>query len=392
MSTHNWRAIIPLLSVSLAMMLLGCNNKTSGNHELYYAEYSESDNLDWDEKIPVFHYWTHKDGEIPDDSVNTWEKACEEAFVPTPTERRYVHGYYRSMNQFVTVNDLIELWYRENKYRGNDAFTFWRLDQYQNLVCRHCDHSESARLIKKAVESLMDYEAETQWDLNFQASLRNDLKEFYERRLLKLSLYCPEDLGEALRHEEEAWQDYNKKLSIAYNLLESSPDGLDGSAWPMSMAGIAEDNLDMRIASLEDYLRINENSFCFPEEDGTVGIGMVMHESDDFISELREDENHQPLSVRKKALDEEVAAWIQWMNARTNVSLLLSGNTRDEYEAVTGSIIRRKFIMLKNRYQGYGVTSQDVLDCLIPYDTDSDGLYGPSFSEKWRSLYGYDLF
>lgn len=391
MSTHHLRAIIPLLSTSLAI-LLSCNETALGNHELYFAEYSASDSIDWDEKIPVFHYWKHEEGETSDGTIYTWEGACEDAFRPEPTERRYVHGYYRSMNQFVTVNDLIELWYKENKERGNDAFTFWRMNQYQNLVCRHCDDSESARLIKNAVENLLDYEAETQWDLNYQASLRNDLKEFYERRLLKLCLYGPDDLSDALRQEEEAWQDYNKKLSTAYNLLESSPDGLEGSSWPTSMAGITEDNLDMRIASLEDYLRLNENSFRFPEEDGTVGIGMVIHESDDFISELREDENHQPLSARKKALDEEVAAWIHWMNARTKVSLLLGDSKRDGYESVTGSIIRRKFIMLKNRYQGYGVTSQDVLNCLIPYDTDSEGLYGPSFSEKWRSLYGDVLF
>ena len=77
MSTHNGRAIILLLLVSLAI-LLGCNDKASSNRESYFAEYSESDNLDWDEKIPVFHYWKHEEGETSDATLNTWEGACED--------------------------------------------------------------------------------------------------------------------------------------------------------------------------------------------------------------------------------------------------------------------------------------------------------------------------
>jgi hypothetical protein len=42
--------------------------------------------------------------------------------------------------------------------------------------------------------------------------------------------------------------------------------------------------------------------------------------------------------------------------------------------------------MLKNRYAGYGIISNDIYSCLMPYSINDDELDGPSFDERWDSL------
>ena len=67
-------------------------------------------------------------------------------------------------------------------------------------------------------------------------------------------------------------------------------------------------------------------------------------------------------------------------------SSLLNGLKKDCYDNATNNVRRKKLIMLKNRYQGYGVTSEDIMSCLIPYTASDVELNGPSFDEKWKSL------
>ena len=79
-------------------------------------------------------------------------------------------------------------------------------------------------------------------------------------------------------------------------------------------------------------------------------------------------------------------AWKKWMERRATVSSLLAGLCKEVYDNSTNNVRRHKYIMLKNRYQGYGLTSQDVMECLIPYTASDEELDGPSFNERWKVL------
>jgi hypothetical protein len=90
-----------------------------------------------------------------------------------------------------------------------------------------------------------------------------------------------------------------------------------------------------------------------------------------------------PVPELRRVLDEERRAWQSWMRSRDGVSSLLDGLCRDCYDNATNNVRRLKLIMLKNRYQGYGMTSGDVMGCLVPRDVPDGDLSGPGFEEKW---------
>jgi hypothetical protein len=79
-------------------------------------------------------------------------------------------------------------------------------------------------------------------------------------------------------------------------------------------------------------------------------------------------------------------AWKKWQKSRAMVSSLLTGLCKEVYDNSTNSVRRHKYIMLKNRYRGYGLTSNDVMECLIPYTATEEELGGPSFNERWDAL------
>ena len=85
-----------------------------------------------------------------------------------------------------------------------------------------------------------------------------------------------------------------------------------------------------------------------------------------------ENEYAYPVSARTRELTAEMNAWKKWMQGREAVSSLLSGWLKDVYDNSTNNVRRRKYIMLKNRYQGYGAVNGDVLETLISYEASDE--------------------
>ena len=74
------------------------------------------------------------------------------------------------------------------------------------------------------------------------------------------------------------------------------------------------------------------------------------------------------------------------MAARRTVSSLLSGLCKETYDNATNNVRRYKLIMLKNRYQGYGLVSGDILDCILSYDCSDSEIGVFSFERNWNNL------
>ena len=167
----------------------------------------------------------------------------------------------------------------------------------------------------------------------------------------------------------------------------------------MAISGILCDDAQTRETSLADFYFALTDSLDYEVRHKKSVIGVyelekhteiqeekVLREYRNFMNSLVEDEFSYPISQRKKVLAMEMNAWRKWMGCRKEVSSLLTGLVKDCYDNATNNVRRKKLIMLMNRYQGYGLTSGDVMRCLLPYDASDDELSGPSFDEKRKKL------
>ena len=384
----------------------------NNNTELYY-EKVEKDNeiVDWDEKIPVFHHWRELDSieyyfDVPsDEEVERWKTTCEDRNQLESAPWQFVQGDYANMNQFVTVTDFYELWYHEDSYLENDDLTTWRLMQYDSLSFIQADSEfDKFNALRNAIQGLLLYEPQSQWDMNFHSGLEADFQEYYDRVLYREAVnHSDKELAALLRKEQASWLDYHAALDSAYRVIDGDPHGMVGSAWSMAICGIAYDNAQMRASSLEDFYFALTDSLDYHYVHKRSMIGeyeilrhakisdkSVLREYDRFM-EYFEDKTFfdpeycYPVEKLKSVLKNEKKAWLRWMASRDEVSAVLTGLCKECYDNSTNNVRRHKLIMLKNRYQGFGVTSQFILDCLLPYGCHDSEIAAFSFEENYKS-------
>ncbi len=106
------------------------------NYEQLFYKPTDSTRNAWNDTVHVFHYW--RDIEKGDylfdaptgEQVTSWERLCEESNQYDPKQNTGVPGYFLNMNQYVTIYDFRELWYRDDPYIDDLDLTLWRLVQY----------------------------------------------------------------------------------------------------------------------------------------------------------------------------------------------------------------------------------------------------------------------
>ena len=412
--------IVALTSVALGTC--GCRQRNGGapapvpaadSLELFTQRAAADADVDWDEEIPVFHLWRDIPSgdyyfDVPSvEQVGEWKSLCEERNPLDSVPRRYVQDYFGHMNQYVTVNDFIELWYHDSSHREDDGLTTWRLMQYDPDTFFPPDSEfDKFFAIRNVIQGLLLYEPQSQWDLNCHSGLEADFQEYYGRLLVREAVRHTEDgrLADALVREQEAWEGYHAALDSAFRVIDGSPDGAVGSAWPMAICGILLDDARTRAVSLEDFYFALADSLDYEvrnrrsviaqydiERHARVTDGAVLDEYRRFMAFFGDGSFFDPVfgypeAELRKALGDERAAWQAWMSSRRQVSSLLSGLCKETYDNATNNVRRRKLIMLKNRYEGYGLASGDVLGCLLPYDCADSEIGTFSFEERWRSL------
>ena len=380
--------------------------------ELFTQRTDADADVDWDEEIPVFHLWRDIPSgdfyfDVPSpERVGEWMALCEGRNPLDSASRRYVQGYYGDMNQYVTANDFTELWYHDDSRLADDDLTTWRLMQYApDSFFQPDSEYDKFFVIRNVIQGLLLYEPQSQWELNVHASLEEDFQEFYDRLLVREAVrHADGRLAAALEREQETWLGYHAALDSAFRVIDGSPGGAVGSAWTMAICGILCDDARLRAVSLEDFYfaladgldyKVRHRRSVIGEYDierhERVSDGEVLDEYRRFMEffgdgSFFDQESGYPVSVLRGALAEEVKAWRAWMAARRTVSSLLSGLCKETYDNATNNVRRRKLIMLKNRYQGYGIISGDILDCILPYDCTDPEIGGFSFEEKWCSL------
>lgn len=380
--------------------------------ELFTQSTDADADIDWDEDIPVFHFWRGIPTgdyyfDVPSvERVGEWKAVCEDRNPLESDLRGNVHRFFRNMDQYVTVNDFIELWYHDDSRLEDDELTTWRLMQYDPDAFFPPDSEfDKFHVIRNVIQGLLLYEPQSQWELNCHSGLEDDFQEYYDRVLVREAVRHADDrLAAALEKEQETWLQYHAAVDSAFRVIDGDPHGLVGSAWPMAIGGILCDDARMRALSLEDFYfaltdsldyRVRHKRSVIGEYDierhATVTEGAVLDEYRRFMAFFKDESffepgHSYPQNDLRKALGDERAAWQAWMSSRRTVSSLLSGLCKETYDNATNSVRRYKLIMLKNRYQGYGLVSGDILDCILSYDCSDSEIGVFSFERNWNNL------
>ncbi len=374
------------------------------NYEQLFYKPTDSTRNAWNDTVHVFHYWRDIEKgdylfDVPTgEQVTSWERLCEESNQYDPKQNTGVPGYFLNMNQYVTIYDFRELWYRDDPYIDDLDLTLWRLVQY-DYDSSYSPDSEYDRFyyLKNVIQGLCLFDAQFQFELNLKAGLEADFQEFYDKVLVREAIrHSYTDLANALEDEDNAWQNYHAELDSTFRIIDGTPNAFVGSAWPMAISGIAYDDAQMREESLVDFYFALTDSLDYTTRHKKSVIGeydlvkhstiqeeRVIKEYRRFLDSLEDDDIYYPIPERRRALERDMDAWKEWMRSRATVSSLLTGLCKEVYDNSTNNVRRHKYIMLKNRYQGYGLTSNDVIACLIPYTASDEELDGPSFDERW---------
>lgn len=374
--------------------------------KLYYESITDTTEVNWSEYIPIFHFWKNiSEGDylfdVPSaEQVASWQNLCEQETPSDSVMRCFVQQNCLNMNQYMTIQDFMNIWGKQDPYGSDDAFTLWRLEQYDTETHSLDSEFDRFQIFKNTIQRLCSYDAQFQFELNFKAGMEEVLQELYSRTLLRESIrHSKPWVATSLRKENEAWEEYHSQLDSTFRIIDGEINGLVGSAWSMAISEILCDDARIRETSLADFYFALTDSLDYEvrhkksmidtyelEKHTEIPEEKVLQEYRNFMNSLEEDEFSYPISQRRKVLAMEMNAWRKWMKCRQEVSSLLNGFVKDCYDNATNNVRRKKFIMLKNRYQGYGVTSGDVLSCLLPYDVSDDELNEPSFDEKWEKL------
>lgn len=312
--------------------------------------------------VPVRRQWR----EIPasaypfdvpsNQAIAKWREQFEKA---NDADSVWFNDYQRcgGMERWLTVNDFIELWYGPNRPSGqDDARTLWRLLQYDPDL-EQMPNSRGDRIlhIRGIIDTLLDYDAGSQMDLNLYACLQNDLHDYYCRIMLRsVLLAAPADLSSALRKEERAWRKYFEQMSDVYEHLYGSPEGLLGSGWPMFRGHFLEMHLALRKDSLEGLMLAllgSENAITSCLNSNDVVTSKMIDEEYRRYAEGIDDEYGYPVAVQRKALSKDQQAWKAWIASRSAVSFLLPAAAKAVYDNSTEVLLCHKFDMLKNRYE-----------------------------------------
>lgn len=103
-----------------------------------------------------------------------------------------------------------------------------------------------------------------------------------------------------------------------------------------------------------------------------------------FIEAVGNDEYIRAKEDYQKSLRKEQKCWNEWMECRAEVSGKLSSDIRKFYDDCTNLTMRTKLFQLKNQNQGEGMTSGEIIKCLLQEDCSDKALLNyPGFDKVW---------
>ena len=320
-----------------------------------------------------------------DEKIKEWQSACEE--LNSACNRQSIPVYLDSlMAPHVAYKDWFEVCCSmEGSNRGyvNDYdFLLWRMNEMLPPEGEFKGEVERYAFFRRQADSLETcWHEGTQWDLNYTAVLKSEIAIaegcIYWKRLWK---EMP-SISIVLEMEQSAYDSFLDAVFSSFEKTQMSPDGMNGSAAPMAYSGIREDVSRQRSRSIIPfYLAVMDpENAPNPERHALITDRMISDEYDAFIRFLEQADYGYPLEEKKAALKAERKAWDRWISMRERISSCLGGSQKDTWDNCTNNLKRSHLITLKNRYNGYGLCSQDEIDALILDSCSDKVLFGDRY-------------
>lgn len=103
-----------------------------------------------------------------------------------------------------------------------------------------------------------------------------------------------------------------------------------------------------------------------------------------FIDDVGKDEYLENRETYHASLREEQQCWNEWMRCRESVSKPLAADVKKVYDDCTNLTKRTKLLQMKIQNNGLGITSGEILKCVLPDDcSDRALLEYPGFDVVW---------
>lgn len=354
--------------------ILACILAVPGCRSKQAKSCAELDAVVSQDSIFISHQW-HDDGFLfgrpAESQLAQWKELCGGDFHCGSL----IVEEYGSPERALAILDFHEfLDSADNDIDEKTDFILWRLSEYMPIFQSQPDEYTRFSKLDIQIDRLLNYAPATQMLLNDRSYYNHLLAEtrakIMYRRLLK---HIEGSLKHMFREENQAFEHYDEVLTACYDTVVIGHDSF--SSYPMFIYGMAKGNSLMRRKSLEPfYFFVTDGSGTADrgENHTCITMKMIDTEYDKFISGLPtieyfpEDPVLYPLQVRQRNLNNDRKAFRQWMNMRRKISSVLAGDAKIRFDQATNNARRDKLLMLKNRYEGYGLVGP--FDDFLKYD------------------------
>ena len=263
---------------------------------------------------------------------------------------------FGNARRFMAVQDFLGAWHGEywSLSKNNLRKTEWRLLQYDTTAAVPESICDKVLHLKEVYEDILDYGPGSVDDENDHAMLALDFRYYYLNTLydvIRQSVNAKAE--EALRVEQANAEMYHNAMSQAYQKIDGSPSGENGSSYPYRCGKFGMADFDMEIDAQEQLMK------SLSGRETAAGLSTVTREDvikeyDTFASTFKDDEYSFPAKERTAALMKSRSAWLAWMKARDAVSALLSGSVKETYDRATTGIYNHQLKTLKNEFYVFG--------------------------------------
>ncbi len=292
-------------------------------------------------------------------------------------------------------HDINKYWRQDSLKR--DAFVVWRLSEYMPIKQEPHSEKERFEIFEKQASFIVDSlynKGRTSFDLAYASDFETCFKRVrYNLLNSRFKSRYPEYYS-LLEQEKAIFDKYYKVSVISFNKVSGNEDV--GSGWVSSMT-----ENQYRSSLISDYNNAFEASyFALADEEPElskrhqyISFERLAREYEAFASERENvkyrhyfDADAEVVEKEKKLLREDQQAFEQWILIREKISESLPENARDIFNNATNEIKRDKLILLKNRFSDFGITSNEVIEALLPYDCTDEQLFNyTSFTDVFWS-------
>ena len=214
-------------------------------------------------------------------------------------------------------------------------------------------------------------EASGEASVYYQDSIENE----FEQLLSALPQF-----KEELKTEKVLWdhyQDATKGVALC---------GDHGSSTPLYVADVLDQGVRLLEMSFQQLL-LHLKGKAHSHSKTMFSSRMIDNAYSAFVDAVSNDKYMDQKEECIKALRHEQDCWNKWIQHRDRVSKKLPNDIRMAYDECTNLTKRTKLLQLKNQNQGLGVTSGDILDCVLPEGcSDKELLEYPGFDKVWAEV------